>query len=122
MANVLLVDDDTTGLEIRKMILEHAGHRVVAVSDSEQALAEGGAQDCAVLDLRLPNPEDGLALIRDLHRSQPNLRMLVLCGYAADLDGRPERELVDEVFCKPVRPDQLLRAVEGCAAAKLKSS
>jgi CheY-like chemotaxis protein len=118
VAGVLIVDDDLTGLEVRQLILEHAGHQVVAACDPAAALAQclGHSPDSAILDLRLPDAADGLALIRDLRRLHPALRLIVLCGFAADLDGRPERALVDEVLLKPVPPARLLSAV------KMKSS
>jgi CheY-like chemotaxis protein len=113
MARILLVDDDTTGLEIRKLLLEHAGHRVVAVSDPGEALAQcrKTPPDAAVVDVRLPNASDGLALIRDLRQADSELRLIVLCGSSSDIEGRPERELVDQIFSKPVRPERLLAAV-----------
>jgi CheY-like chemotaxis protein len=116
VAIVLIVDDDTTGLEIRKLIFEHAGHRVIAAADPAAALAHCGfspdtAPETAILDLRLPDAAAGLALIRELRRVYPALRLIVLCGYAADLDGRPERALVDEILSKPVHPERLLSAV-----------
>jgi two-component system OmpR family response regulator len=113
MARVLIVDDDRAGLEIRKLIFEHAGHRVIAAADPAAALAHcvGASLDTAFLDLRLPDAAAGLALIRDLRRAHPALRLVVLCGFAADLDGCPERALVDEVLSKPVRPERLLSAV-----------
>lgn len=113
MSSVLIVDDDATGLEIRKLILEHAGHRVAAASDPAGALAQcrEAAPESAILDLRLPDAADGLALIRALRRTYPRVRLIVLCGYSADLDGRPERALVDEILSKPVRSERLLSAV-----------
>ncbi|HEY4360661.1 MAG TPA: response regulator [Bryobacteraceae bacterium] len=118
MARVLLVDDDTTGLEIRRLLFEHAGHRVVAASDPVEALALCGedAFDAAIVDVRLPAVGDGLALLRDLRRRHSALRLIVLCGDCSDLEGRPERDYVDEIFAKPVRAEKLL------AAVKMKSS
>jgi CheY-like chemotaxis protein len=108
-----MVDDDRIGLEIRKLIFEHAGHRVIAASDPATALAQcaGASLDTAILDLRLPDAAAGLALIRELRRAHPALRLIVLCGFAADLDGCPERALVDKVLSKPVHPERLLSAV-----------
>jgi CheY-like chemotaxis protein len=112
MARVLLVDDDIAGLEIRQLLLEHAGHKVVAVSDAAAALAQSAdCFDAAILDLRLPDLHAGLALLRDLRESQPRLRLIVLCGDRRDLDGRAERDLADAILSKPVRAEKLLAAV-----------
>jgi DNA-binding response OmpR family regulator len=113
MARVLLVDDDLDALEIRKLIFEKDGHHVVAASSAararEQFLAE--PPDSVILDLRLPDPEDGLALIREFRAASPELKIVVLAGWCADLDGRSERTLVDVILSKPVRSEVLLSAI-----------
>ena len=113
MANVLLVDDDPGGLEIRKMLLERDGHRVCTAADAAAARAtfRENAPECVILDLRLPSPEDGLALVREFRHAAPGVRIVVLAGWGADLENRPERSLVDEVLAKPVRSERLMSAV-----------
>ena len=113
MARVLVVDDDTAALEIRKRILERNGHQVFIAADADSArLCFSEAQPAVVvLDLRLPKASDGRALIREFRASSADTRIVVLCGFAADLDGRPERALVDAVLEKPIRSEQLLAAI-----------
>jgi DNA-binding response OmpR family regulator len=67
MARVLLVDDDTTGLPLRKLILESAGHQVSTVASAPEARTKFAAQQphSVILDLRIPRAEDGLGLIRE---------------------------------------------------------
>jgi CheY-like chemotaxis protein len=114
MARVLLVDDDAGGLEIRKMLLEREGHRVATASDAAAARDRfrETAPECVILDLRLPSPEDGLALVREFRQAGPDVRIIVLAGWSADLEGRPEQELVDEVLAKPVRSERLSDALK----------
>jgi DNA-binding response OmpR family regulator len=113
MARVLLVDDDLDALEIRKLIFEKEGHQVVAASSAasarEKFLAE--SPDSVILDLRLPDPEDGVALIREFRAASRELKIVVLAGWCADLDGRSERALVDVILAKPVRSEVLLGAI-----------
>ena len=116
MACILLVDDDPEGLELRKMLLERDGHRVFTATDAATARERfhQTSPDCVILDLRLPSPEDGLALVREFRESReagPNVRIVVLAGWSADLEGHPEQELVDEVLAKPVRSERLIGAV-----------
>jgi CheY-like chemotaxis protein len=116
MANVLLVDDDPGGIEIRKMLLERDGHRVSTATDAATARDRFReiAPECVILDLRLPSPEDGLALVREFRECReatPGLRIVVLAGWDADLEGHPEQALVDEVLAKPVRSERLITAV-----------
>ena len=117
MALILLVDDDPGGLEIRKMLLERDGHLVVTATDADAARFQfqEKAPECVILDLRLPSPQQGLALVREFRSAAPNVRIVVLAGWRADLDGRPERNLVDEVLAKPVRSERLIDAVKKSA-------
>jgi CheY-like chemotaxis protein len=113
MPRVLLVDDDVVSLEIRKRIFERGGHQVIAVSSAplarEQFLA--GPPESVILDLRLPEIEDGLSLIREFRAASREVRIVVVAGCCADLDGRGEGALVDLVLSKPVRSEVLLRAI-----------
>ncbi|MCU1337347.1 MAG: response regulator receiver protein [Bryobacterales bacterium] len=113
MSRVLLVDDDPGGLEIRKMLLERDGHHVSTATDAATAIERfrETTPECVILDLRLPSPEDGLALVREFREASPAVRIVVLAGWSADLEGRPEQDLVDEVLAKPVRSERLAGAV-----------
>ena len=113
MARVLLVDDDAGGLEIRKMLLERDGQQVSTATDVATARKqfEEKSPDCVILDLRLPSPQDGLALVREFRQARREVIIVVLAGWGADLEGQPEQELVDEVLTKPVRSERLITAV-----------
>ena len=104
MARLLLVDDDAAGLEIRRLVMERHGHEVAIATNAADARALFHTQQsqCVVLDLRLPELEDGLALIREFRAQAPNVGLIVLAGWSADLDGREESTLVDRVLAKPV--------------------
>ncbi len=95
------------------MLLEREGHQVTTAVDAAAARDQfrESTPECVILDLRLPSPEDGLALVREFREAAPGLRIIVLAGWGADLDGRPEQELVDEVLAKPVRSERLASAV-----------
>ncbi len=105
---VLVVDDDAAALEIRKLVIERRGHEVSVASNAAGARAIFAAGcDAVVLDLRLPEVEDGLALIREFR----SVRVVVLCGNRGDLDGRPEARMVAAILEKPVRGEVLLNAI-----------
>ena len=97
MARVCLIDDDATQLELRRLILEYAGHVVVE---------PGGDADAVVMDLHIPSLEEGLALIR---LQYGKARICVLSGFVHDLNGRPEAGMVDKILAKPVRTEMLLK-------------
>ena len=113
MARVLLVDDEPAGLELRKLIFEREGHRIFTATEPISALAlfSEVQPDCVVLDLRLPEAADGLALIRELRGASPSVRIIVLAGWPPDLEGAPEAGMVNEILAKPIRTAALLSAL-----------
>jgi two-component system, repressor protein LuxO len=113
MARVLLVDDDTAALDLRKRIFEHRGHAVTVANSAASAREQFLAQppESVILDLRLPDAEDGIALIREFRAASPGLKIVVLSGWRADLDVRPEAALVDVILSKPVRSEVLLGSI-----------
>jgi DNA-binding response OmpR family regulator len=107
---VLVVDDDPAALEIRRLVIARRGHEVSVASNIEQARARFAAGvDVVMLDLRLPDVEHGLTLIREFRGT----RVVVLCGNRGDLDGREEAGMVATVLEKPVRSEVLLDAITG---------
>jgi CheY-like chemotaxis protein len=110
MSRVLLVDDDPDQLEVRRMLFQQAGHEVYTAVDPETALEvfARAAPRLVITDLRLPRTEDGLALIQALRDRAPEVRIVVLSGWTADLDQLPTPGLVDAVFGKPARTGRLL--------------
>jgi CheY-like chemotaxis protein len=103
MVRVLVVEDDASQLEIRRQILEHAGYEVVAAQDAAQALERWEGCSVVVMDLRLPEPEDGARLIQAL---AGKTRIIVLSG------GQVDPELpVDEVLTKPCPSRRLLESI-----------
>jgi DNA-binding response OmpR family regulator len=113
MARVLLVDDDAGALAIRKLIFENDGHQVVVASTAAKAREQFHAEtpDGVIIDLRLPDAEDGLALIREFRDASLKVIIVVLSGCCSDLDGRIEARMVDSVLSKPVRSEVLLATI-----------
>jgi CheY-like chemotaxis protein len=104
MARILVVEDDTLQLEMRKQILEHAGHEVVAAQNASEALERFAACPVVLMDLRIPEPEDGLRLIQAIAGTA---RIIVLSGGEVD----PTLP-VDEFLTKPCPSRTLLAAIE----------
>ena len=113
MARVLLVDDDAAALDLRKLILEREGHEILIASEPESArvLFAETQPECVVLDLRLPEAPDGLALIREFHAAAPHVRIIVLAGWPLDIEGTPEAQMVNLVLAKPIRTPTLVAAL-----------
>ena len=101
--DVLLVDDEPGSLDLRKLILERHGYTVHCASDAasaKQFFVETNP-DAIVLDLRVPEASDGLALIRYFRERSPQVRILVLSGWPLDLEGQSEAAMVEAVLAKP---------------------
>ncbi len=113
MARVLLIEDNPDTLALRTLIFERHGHRVVAASSGGQARQEFYAEhpENVVMDLRIPDAEDGLALIREFRAASRQVKIIVVAGLLSDFDGRNESALVDLILAKPVRSDLLLGAI-----------
>jgi CheY-like chemotaxis protein len=113
MARLLVVDDDPAGLEVRRMMLERGGHQVAIARNADDARSAFReiAPETVLLDLRLPETEDGLALIREFRAADRKVRIVILAGCSSDLEGREEEAMVDEILNKPARSELLLRTL-----------
>ena len=126
---ILAADDDPVQLDLRRILFESAGHRVIGVLTTRQttrAVAAGEIQ-LVVMDLRFPNgegksdPLEGLQLIRNIRELDRTVPIIVLSGWPEDLEGTPEEQMVSRVMMKPVRPAQLLAAAQELLASRLPS-
>jgi CheY-like chemotaxis protein len=104
MARILVVEDDAIQLEIRKQILENAGHEVVTAQDAAEALERWEGCPIVVMDLRIPEHQDGLRLIQTI---AGRARIIVLSGGEVD-----PTLAVDEFLTKPCPSKRLLAAIE----------
>jgi len=103
MARILVVEDDSDQLNMRKQVLEHAGHEVVAAESAAEAIERLAGCQIVVMDLQIPTREAGLRLIQ---AASGSTRIIILSGAAAD------SELpVDEFLTKPCSSRRLLEAI-----------
>src|SRR6202011_5319529 len=81
LANSLIVDDDSAVQATIRILLERAGHSVVAASDGRKGLAifEAGDFDLLLLDIFTPGM-DGLETMRLIHAQQPLIPIIVISG------------------------------------------
>jgi len=80
---ILLVDDDSMGRSVRKMVLENHGHRVLAVGDADVALRifRDESVDLVIVDYFLDDTT-GTELAGKMHQVKPHVPILLLSGSA----------------------------------------
>ena len=115
---VLCIDDDATGLRMRKLLLESRGFRVLAATNGEEGLNEISSSrvDAVVLDYAMPLM-DGAEVARSIRKTNPNLPIVMLSGYPGDIPD-DALNLVNAFVTKGGAPEQLFMAVDGALRAK----
>lgn len=111
----LIIDDSKTILMTYTLLLEQAGHEVIALSSCEQALEKiiQDQPDCVLCDLMLPGM-DGLELFK-LVRNEKNIRQpafIVISGKQFEYDRRRAQEAgVDAYMTKPINEESFVKEV-----------
>lgn len=118
-AKVLLVEDEPVTAEVFARALQRAGHDVRIATDGMRAMhaLRDVAPDVLVLDLGLPTMP-GIEVLRRLRASEHrDVPVVVVSGASPRLFEGAE-ELVEPGLWleKPVRPLELVRAVESMTA------
>jgi len=110
---VLIVEDDPDLRALFRTALRSAGYAVVAVEDGLDALkfAEQTVPAAVVLDLGLPRLA-GQDVQRELAADEATSQVpvIVVTGEPGDVDERGYAC----VLRKPIRPDELVAAVQNC--------
>jgi CheY-like chemotaxis protein len=79
---VLCVDDEQVGLQVRKILLERAGYRVLTAPDGPSGLEVFSAEpvEAVVLDYSMPGMHGGEVAIR-MRQAKPQVPILLLSAY-----------------------------------------
>jgi NtrC-family two-component system response regulator AlgB len=112
--NILVVDDEVNIRKTLSVCLETEGHKVIAVSNFQDALAEASRRsfELAFVDLRL-GAADGLDLIPILLATTPWLKIIVITAYASiDTAVEAMRRGATDYLPKPFTPAQVKLAVQ----------
>lgn len=115
MARILLADDDAATRDLVRRALESEGHRVEVTQDGNEALEqlkEGGIKyDLLVTDVEMPML-DGIALAERAFPLQPGVRVLLMSGFADQLERAQELSGPHVgVLSKPFTLDQVRESV-----------
>lgn len=110
---LLLVDDDEVFCHTLMRALQRKGYEVQVAHSLEQAstLVPSQALDYAVIDLCL-GKASGLTLVNWLHQQDPNIRLLVLTGYASIATAVDAIKLgATQYLAKPATVEQIIGAL-----------
>ena len=111
--SILVVDDEVNIRKTLTVCLETEGHKVIAVSNFQDALVEASRRsfELAFVDLRL-GTDDGLDLIPGLLAATPWLKIIVITAYASiDTAVEAMRRGATDYIPKPFTPAQVTLAV-----------
>lgn len=112
--SILLVDDDTTFLDVLARAFRRRGFTVAAAPSLAAATASVARQrpDHAVVDLRMPDGS-GLELVARLARCEPPVNTVVLTGYSSIATAVEAIKLgARHYLTKPADADEILAALE----------
>src|SRR3954470_22391361 len=122
--HILVAEDNEINAQLLERLLARRGHRVRLAKDGREALAlaEEGAFDLLLLDVHMPEL-DGFQVIRAIRERERSagghLPVIALTARARQEDR--ERCLaagMDDFLTKPIRPAELLAAIERVLAGR----
>lgn len=115
---ILCIDDDETGLLIRKMMLESEGYQVLIAGSGQKGLQVLASQhvDAIILDYQMPTM-NGAEVARSIRQKWPDLPIVMLSGYPDDVPD-DALKLVNAFVVKGGAPEQLLVVVENTLAGR----
>ena len=114
MARILIAEDEQTVQAFVERALRHCGHETVAVGDGLAALTalREGSYDLLLTDIAMPGL-DGIALALKASKDHPELKILLMTGYAAEQQRAHNLDaLIHRVIEKPFTLEQICAAVK----------
>jgi CheY-like chemotaxis protein len=112
---ILLAEDESDVRTMMRIVLNDAGYRVIEAVDGEDGLKRFSEDpqgiDLLLTDVIMPR-KNGKDLAAAVHMSRPDVKVLFMSGYTADIVQK--KGILDEdarFLSKPILPEQLLRAV-----------
>ena len=114
LGRILVVEDDSTQLNLVRRALKTAGYEVMAIGDGEAAAAaiEVSEFDAAVVDWKLPG-RDGLELLELVRQVRPEAAFVMVTAYGTIAHAvRAVQAGADDYLAKPFERPALLLAVE----------
>jgi len=119
MAQVLVAEDEDAVRSLVVRALELHGHKATGTTDGAAALEalSRDRYDLLLTDIVMPIM-DGIALALKASRDYPDMRILMMTGYAEEKRRAHNLEILShEVISKPFSIDELIAAVDATLSA-----
>jgi PAS domain S-box-containing protein len=106
---ILCVDDDSTGLRFRQLMLEAKGYKVLLATSAQQGMQVFQSNDVdLVITDHLIGRSFGTAMAATLKRLRPDIPIIILSGSSNPPEGT---QFADVFVCKSEGPEILLQRV-----------
>ena len=120
MARILVAEDERAVREFLRRALTHNWHEVALAEDGIEALGllGKGEFDLLLTDIVMPGM-DGIALALKVARDKPDMKILLMSGYAAERQRAHNLdELIHRIIAKPFTLQSLCQAVDDTLAGR----
>jgi len=115
IANILLVDDDETLLNITARLLRKNGFEMTTAASVSQALKLISSQKFDVLlsDLHMPGKGDGLTVVSAMRHANPKAITILLSAFP-EMDAAAQAILLqtDQILLKPMKIPELVETIK----------
>jgi DNA-binding response OmpR family regulator len=118
MPKILVVEDDQQFRNVLIQLFKRENYEVSGCIDGSDAIKmlKNETFDVIITDIIMPN-KDGMALIVELRRDQPNMHIIAISGGGRDIDPLNPLKIAEKVgaeftFTKPFKLKELLGAVK----------
>jgi DNA-binding NtrC family response regulator len=121
MPKTILIADDEPGIRTSlSKLLEFEAYRVVLAEDGQRALdiLRDRAVDLVLLDIKMPGL-DGLEVLAQIHRDQPQLPVVIISGHGSIQTAVEATRLGAYDFIeKPIDADRMLLVIRNGLAQR----
>ncbi len=117
--SILIVDDEASVTMTLEWFFRNKGYRVFRAFYGDQALEriEKDRPSVVILDLQMPGV-DGISVLDQLRQRYPEVKVLVITGYAKQYQKELDRLKPEAVKLKPVSLEELTVSVEELLGGK----
>lgn len=117
---ILIVDDEEDLVFTMAERLSLRGFQVATATSGTDALRQVSEADFSVLILDVKMPEiDGLELMAEIKRKQPDLAVILFTGHSSVADAeRGMREGAHDYLMKPIDIEKLIEKIRSAAGTK----